>query len=289
MKLRLSFLPCITAALHVPHGGLILRRCHLALILCCTLLRTSSDLIAQTEPTAASDPSWYFNTLPPTTSGYETSPLAPPSYSPPAASPTVAYAASAPASGATPSSPSTASAASSGTTILSLDPMTDEVSSLIEEKAKNLEDDPLKIYLFVKNKIDYEPYWGAKKGAALTLLENSGSDADQCALLAALLKSAKTRNPAIGAIEYKLGYQTIPKGTNPAGGGIPTDQGIYNWLGLHHGEMGLVRERVERHGFILMNWSYTPIRQPGTPLPDNTSLPPQVTDATPACIFRYTL
>ncbi|MFA7344348.1 MAG: IPTL-CTERM sorting domain-containing protein, partial [Terrimicrobiaceae bacterium] len=48
----------------------------------------------------------------------------------------------------------------------------------------------VRIYNWVRNNIDYEHYHGLVKGAALTLLEGSGNDFDQCALLRDLLVSA---------------------------------------------------------------------------------------------------
>ena len=61
-----------------------------------------------------------------------------------------------------------------------------------------------RIYDFVQKKIEYVHYFGCKKGAALTLLEGSGSDFDQCALLVALLR-ATGYHPS-----YQLGCQAIP-------------------------------------------------------------------------------
>ncbi|NJL18969.1 MAG: transglutaminase domain-containing protein [Bdellovibrionaceae bacterium] len=48
----------------------------------------------------------------------------------------------------------------------------------------------LRIYNWVRNNIDYEHYHGLVKGTALTLLEGSGNDFDQCALLRDLLVAA---------------------------------------------------------------------------------------------------
>jgi RHS repeat-associated protein len=48
----------------------------------------------------------------------------------------------------------------------------------------------LRIYNWVRNTIDYQHYHGLVKGAALTLLEGSGNDFDQCALLRDLLVAA---------------------------------------------------------------------------------------------------
>ncbi len=48
----------------------------------------------------------------------------------------------------------------------------------------------LRIFNWVRNNLDYECYNGLRKGPALTLLEGTGNDLDQCALLMDLLKSA---------------------------------------------------------------------------------------------------
>lgn len=48
----------------------------------------------------------------------------------------------------------------------------------------------LRIFNWVRNNLDYECYHGLRKGPALTLLEGTGNDLDQCALLVDLLKSA---------------------------------------------------------------------------------------------------
>ncbi len=60
----------------------------------------------------------------------------------------------------------------------------------IVELAKNLEHDPLAIFNYVHNHIDYAPYYGLRKGALLTLLDESGNDFDQASLLIALLKAS---------------------------------------------------------------------------------------------------
>lgn len=66
----------------------------------------------------------------------------------------------------------------------------DEVTPLIESIASALGDDPVKIYEWVKNNIDFEPYYGVKRGATLTAIERVGNDFDTSALLVALLKAS---------------------------------------------------------------------------------------------------
>jgi RHS repeat-associated protein len=75
----------------------------------------------------------------------------------------------------------------------------DFITPEIEALARGLRNDPVKIYEYVHNYIKFEAYYGSKKGAHLTLLEGSGNEHDQCALLVALLRSAGL-NPS-----YKFG------------------------------------------------------------------------------------
>ena len=75
----------------------------------------------------------------------------------------------------------------------------DLVTPEIESLAIGLRNDPVKIFEYVHNYIRYEAYFGSKKGAHLTLLEGSGNEHDQSALLVALLRAAGL-NPS-----YKYG------------------------------------------------------------------------------------
>ena len=67
-------------------------------------------------------------------------------------------------------------------------------SALTDEEftalAQALNNEPVQIFNYVRNQIDYEHYYGTRKGAKLTLMEGSGNDLDQCLLLAELLKAA---------------------------------------------------------------------------------------------------
>ena len=74
------------------------------------------------------------------------------------------------------------------------------------------------------DQIRYVHYFGSKKGAELTLLERSGNDFDQCALLSALLQAAGFTNNNVG---YQFGYMKIPY-DNPDG----TLRDLHHWLGL---------------------------------------------------------
>jgi transglutaminase-like putative cysteine protease len=64
------------------------------------------------------------------------------------------------------------------------------VTPAIETLARQLGHDPVRIYDYVRNNIRYEPYYGIRKGADLTLAVEAGSDADQAALLVALLRES---------------------------------------------------------------------------------------------------
>ncbi|MFY9487169.1 MAG: transglutaminase domain-containing protein [Solirubrobacterales bacterium] len=69
---------------------------------------------------------------------------------------------------------------------------TDEtkISPAIEQLAAELDHDAVRIYEFVRNRIEFEPYYGIRKGADQTLAEEAGSDADQASLLVALLRES---------------------------------------------------------------------------------------------------
>lgn len=60
----------------------------------------------------------------------------------------------------------------------------------IEELAKGLQHDPLKIFLYCRNHIAYEHYYGSVKGATMTLLEGKGNSFDTSSLMVALLRAS---------------------------------------------------------------------------------------------------
>ncbi|MDD5243710.1 MAG: DUF6531 domain-containing protein [Syntrophorhabdaceae bacterium] len=65
-----------------------------------------------------------------------------------------------------------------------------ETSPEIQELASSLRHDPKLIYNYVKQHIDYLPYFGSLKGATLTYLDGSGNDFDQASLMIALLRAS---------------------------------------------------------------------------------------------------
>ncbi|AEV68704.1 transglutaminase-like domain-containing protein [Acetivibrio clariflavus] len=63
--------------------------------------------------------------------------------------------------------------------------------TVLSEKAKKLADTfntPVEIYEYVRNNIDFEPYYGSRKGAVGTFNQLSGNDYDQASLLIAMLR-----------------------------------------------------------------------------------------------------
>lgn len=95
-------------------------------------------------------------------------------------------------------------AASAQSSSVPVVPAGDEITNEIAALARGLQYDPVAIYNYVRNEIDHIPYYGLTKGAALCLIEKSGNDFDQCALLAALLEESGY-TPI-----YHYGTMTIP-------------------------------------------------------------------------------
>lgn len=61
-------------------------------------------------------------------------------------------------------------------------------SQAIQDQADALNNDPLSILNFVRNSVEYIPYYGSKKGSDATLIERAGNDMDQASLLIAMLR-----------------------------------------------------------------------------------------------------
>lgn len=83
----------------------------------------------------------------------------------------------------------------------------------IQAKVTELNHNPVKIYEYVRNNFEYEPYYGSLKGAQQTLLEKAGNDFDQASLLIALLRASN--------IPARYVYGTVE---------IPIEK-IMNWVG----------------------------------------------------------
>ena len=75
----------------------------------------------------------------------------------------------------------------------------------IQALARGLENDPVRIFNYVHDHIRHVLYFGSKKGAELTLLERSGNDFDQCALLVSLLRASGNTN-----VSYEFGMLKMP-------------------------------------------------------------------------------
>lgn len=121
--------------------------------------------------------------------------------------------------------------------------LTTEITAL----ARALKNDPRLIYEYVRNNVDYVPYFGSLKGATLTYLEGCGNDFDQSSLMIALLQASGYTN-----VRYVYGQMTIPLSGDPnlkdmqhwlgidannsvisklfANGGIPASQSGSNWI-----------------------------------------------------------
>lgn len=91
-------------------------------------------------------------------------------------------------------------------------------SAAFAQLAEALENDPVRIYQYVRNNFEYVPYYGALKGPYLTLLDKSGNDFDQAALLVDLLRAAGF------TASYQYGTMSIP--VSGSGG-----MDLASWLG----------------------------------------------------------
>jgi len=110
-------------------------------------------------------------------------------------------------------------------------PITAEIQTL----ATGLENDPLAIYDYVYNHIDYIPSWGLLKNPRETLLASAGNAFDQAALLAALLNAAGSETRYVwgnirvsktAAMNWVSATDSDAVGYVFADGGIPTtDEG----------------------------------------------------------------
>ena len=98
----------------------------------------------------------------------------------------------------------------------------DEITPEIADLARGLQYDPVKIFEYCYNYIEYEHYFGSKKGAALTLLEGRGNGFDTASLMVALLRASG----------YEAGYRY--------GARDLYDYEVADWLGLwYYGDDGV--------------------------------------------------
>jgi RHS repeat-associated protein len=101
-------------------------------------------------------------------------------------------------------------------------PVAEVITPQIQALADGLQDNPERIFNYVHDHIKFVLYFGSKKGAELTLLEKSGNDFDQSALLVALLQAAGYTN-----VQYQFGWQEIPY-DDPYG----IDYDLHHWWQL---------------------------------------------------------
>ena len=87
----------------------------------------------------------------------------------------------------------------------------------IQDQATALDGDPLKILNFVRNNVEYVPYYGSKKGSNATLLELAGNDTDKASLLIALLRTSDIA-ARYRQVDAKMSIETANElfGTNSA-------------------------------------------------------------------------
>lgn len=107
--------------------------------------------------------------------------------------------------------------------LVSYPEIAEAITPEIQALARGLENDPERIFNYVRDQIRYVHYFGSKKGAQLTLLERSGNDFDQCSLLVALLRAAGH------TASYRFGTVYMPYEINS---GIYYHQDFKHWQGL---------------------------------------------------------
>ncbi len=98
-------------------------------------------------------------------------------------------------------------------------PSATAITPELQALASGLNNDPVKIFNYVRNKIVFQPYWGSNKGAQGTYLDGAGNDMDQASLLIALLNQA-----GYSATSYVSGKYTV-KNTSPDGNDLA------HWVG----------------------------------------------------------
>jgi hypothetical protein len=91
-------------------------------------------------------------------------------------------------------------------------PVAEVITPEIQALANGLQNDPVKIFNYVHDNVRYVLYFGSKKGAQITLLEKSGNDFDQSALLVALLRAAGNTNSqgSDKGVGYQFGWELLP-------------------------------------------------------------------------------
>lgn len=121
----------------------------------------------------------------------------------------------------------------------------DEITPEITELARGLRYDPVLIYEFVRNRVDFEPYYGCKKGAHLTLMEMSGNDMDQSALLVALLRvSGYSPSYRSGPVAFSANQHILWHGISTTPLSMWSDEYLASLLGMSPTDPNLYNERM---------------------------------------------
>ena len=136
-----------------------------------------------------------------------------------------------------------------------------QITPAITAKAEALDNNPLKIYQYVRNNVEYMPTYGSIEGSDYTMQTLRGNDMDQASLLIALLRAANipahyvygTIRVPIDQVENWVGNVTDPQAALDlmSQGGIPT-------LGLAQG--GVIKFAQIEHVWVEAQMSYGPSR-----------------------------
>ena len=97
-----------------------------------------------------------------------------------------------------------------------------QITQTVIDLAASLDSNPVKIYNWVRNNIEFSPTYGSVQGSELTLQNRRGNAFDTASLLIALLRSAK--------IPARYVYGTVE---------VPATQ-VMNWLGIVTGPRAAV-------------------------------------------------
>ena len=136
-----------------------------------------------------------------------------------------------------------------------------QITAAIQAKAAELGNNPLKIYQFVRNNVEYLPTYGSIEGSDYTLQTLRGNDIDEASLLIALLRAADipahyvygTVQVPIEQVENWVGNVTDPIAALDlmGQGGIPT-------LGLAQG--GVIKFAQIEHVWVEAQFGFSPSR-----------------------------
>jgi hypothetical protein len=80
-----------------------------------------------------------------------------------------------------------------------------QITPEIEDLAGQLGNDPATIFAYVRNNVDYQPYFGSVKGSVGTYWEKAGNDIDQSSLLIGLFRASEIPARYVcGAVELPI-------------------------------------------------------------------------------------